>query len=116
MSFSFNSLDTNKILGFMLLVLAAAAMFLLPDLVFAAQPGGGSTGPGFFGPEQATVDATTSSLAAYWDAISGWMMWIGLAYLVVSILFWGGKMWWIAFIIWSLAAWGDSLVAWISTW
>ena len=95
-------------------VMALAAVILcvmMPELAFAQDGDDGS----LFGDGAAELrNQSETSLRAWWEVISTYMLWIGLIYLAAVVVFFKGQTWFVALIIWAVAAWGDKAVDWVS--
>lgn len=89
--------------GFMFVL--GAVMTCMPESVMAAGFDGS------FGPDKGLVTNTDSSLLAWWKAIAGWGLWVAIAFFLVSILFAGGKMWWIPVAIFLVCLFGEMTVS-----
>lgn len=92
------------------LALAAVAVaMMMPELAFAET---GDTG--LWGKGAADIKKeSAASFKAWWDVASTWMLWIGLGALCVSVILFKGTGWYVALIIWAIAAWGDKIVEWV---
>lgn len=108
-SFSLNVSDA-QIKRFAVWVMALAGVILcaiLPELAFAEESLFGS------GADDLRNQSETS-LRAWWEVISTYMLWIGLIYLAAVVVFFKGQTWFVALIIWAVAAWGDKVVDWVN--
>lgn len=99
----------HRRLGLVLLaVLLMAVALAIPEMAFAAFKGD-------FAPDQAMVDTTNKSFLAWWKAIAVWGLWISVAALVVSVLFLGGRMWYIPVGVALICLFGESFVNGVKT-
>lgn len=87
---------------------AVILCLLLPELAFAEE--GSLFGSG----ADDLRNQSETSLRAWWEVISTYMLWIGLIYLAAVVVFFKGQTWFIALIIWAVAAWGDKVVDWVN--
>lgn len=109
--FALNQSQLNK-LGFWMLMLAGAVLaMMVPELAFAE--GEGQAGLWSAGADEIR-QASDESFRAWWEVASTWMLWIGLGVLGATVIFFKGTGWWLALVIWAIAAWGDKIVDWVS--
>lgn len=86
-----------------------ATFLLLPQLAHAAFDGN-------FSPDTAMTKNTNTSLKGWWQAIAGWGLWLSILGLLFSILFAGGKWWWIPVCVFLMSLFGEKVVNQVATW
>lgn len=99
----YGSLEYRRLGVILMAVLIVALAMLVPDLAHAAFDGK-------FGPDAATVTNANSSFLAWWKAIAVWGLWISVAALVISVLFMGGRFWWVPVCVALICLFGESFV------
>lgn len=90
--------------------LCLAATFLVaPQAAQAAFDGN-------FSPDQTMSKNVNISLKGYWQMIAGWGLWVSIAGLLFSIIFAGGKWWWIPVCVFIMSLFGEKAVNQIAVW
>lgn len=97
------SLEHRRLRLLMLALLVFAITMLIPQLALAKFDGS-------FSPDSAMVENVNTSLTAWWKSIAIWGMWISLAALIISILFFGGRFWWIPIATCLIFLFGESFI------
>lgn len=107
-----SSLRQEEMRRFMigLLILAAlCAIFLMPSNAHAAFNGS-------FGPNADLTKNTTDSLKGWWKTVAGWGLWLSIGGLLFSIIFAGGKWWWIPVCVFLVCLFGEPAITQIAQW
>jgi len=108
--FYLSEADQRKVLFWSFVVLMALIVCVMPEMAFAQEDTGEA---GYWGAGAEEIkDRSERSFQAWWDVASTWMLWLGLAILAATVIFFKGAGWWIALVVWAIAAWGDKIVAW----
>ncbi|WP_213664237.1 hypothetical protein [Stutzerimonas stutzeri] len=71
---------------------------------------------GNFGPESTLVTNTNNSLKGWWKAIAGWGLWLSIAGFLVSVLFLGGRWWYIPIIVMLICLFGEPAITKVASW
>lgn len=100
----YGTLQHRRLGLLMLSLLAIAIAMLLPDLASAA------TFKGDFAPDQEIVEASQNSLKAWWKSLSIYGLWVSFGGLVISILFMGGRFWWVPVCVAIICLFAETLV------
>lgn len=103
--------DWLRLGSFFSLFVVALVTMMIPD---AAMAGGGFNGQ--FGPNATLVTNTDTSLLAWWKAIAGWLLWLAVLGFLFSIIFAGGKWWWIPVAVFLVALFGEPAVSQVKSW
>lgn len=85
------------------------ALFAFPEIAQAAWDGK-------FGPSDELTKNTDDSLKGWFQAIAGWGLWLSIGALALSIIFFGGKFWWIPVCFCLLCLFGEPFVTTIGSW
>jgi len=93
------------LLGLALIV----TIFAFPEMAQAAWDGK-------FGPSADLTKNTDDSLKGWFQAIAGWGLWLSVGALAISIVFFGGKFWWIPVCFALLSLFGEPFVTTIGGW
>lgn len=92
-------------LGIFMLLLAVSALFLLiPELAMA------QSFQGDFGPNKDITQNVDKSFLAWWKTVAGWGIWIAVAALAISVLFFGGRFWWVPLAFGGICLFGETVV------
>lgn len=109
-AFTINETQLKQFLLWTLALMAAVLLVSVPEIAFAAAgEGEGSVGYWASGADNLQKQSDRS-FRDMWEVVSTWMLWIGLGILIVSVVGFKGQGWWIAFVVWGIAAWGDKFV------
>lgn len=104
---------------------AQVAFFLLLSALFTLVPGvseaatSGGNGGGFngqFGPDTTLVTNTSDSLKGWWKAIATWGLWLSIAGFLFSIIFAGGRWWWIPVAVMLICLFGEPAITKVAEW
>lgn len=101
--------DVRRFMIGMFLLVLIAALFAFPDIAQAAWDGK-------FGPSDDLKKNTDDSLKGWFQAVAGWGLWLSIGALAISIIFFGGKLWWIPVCFCLLALFGEPLVTQVGSW
>ncbi len=101
--------ELRKFFAYAIMLLSAMYLLLAPELAHAQFNGQ-------FGPGKEMVRNTDASLMEWWKAIASWGMWIAVAAFLFSILFAGGKWWYIPVIFFIVCLFGEPAITQIRTW
>lgn len=104
--------ELRRFMVSMLLLLAVAALCLIPEVSHAAD----SAWNGQFGPDATLTKNTNASLQGWWKTAAGWGLWISIGCLLFSIFFMGGKWWWIPVCVFLVCLFGEKTISQVATW
>ena len=105
----YGTLEHRRLGSSLLALLVMVVALVVPDVVLAAPFNGN------FAPDTATVTNANSSFLAWWKAIAVWGLWISVAALVISVLFMGGRFWWVPVCVALICLFGESFVNGVKT-
>lgn len=95
-------------LGLIMLMIGLAALCLLiPELANAQSAG---TFSGDFGPDKDLVTNVDKSLLGWWKVAAVWGLWLSLAALFISVVFFGGRFWWVPLAAAFICLFGETFV------
>lgn len=111
-SFALNVSDVQlkRFAVWMMAFTAVLLCMMIPELAMAQDGDGSLFGDGA---DEIRTQSDTS-LRAWWEVASTYMLWIGLAILAATVIFFKGQGWYVALIVWAVAAWGDKAVDWVA--
>ena len=101
--------DVQRFMVGILLLAIVAVLLAFPDLAHAAWDGK-------FGPSDDLKKNTNDSLEGWFQAFAGWGLWISIGALALSIIFFGGKFWWIPVCFCIVCLFGSPFVTTIGQW
>lgn len=105
--------EMRRFMASLFLLLAVAALFLIPEMAHAAD---GTAWNGQFGPDASLTKNTNSSLQGWWKSAAGWGLWLSIGCLLFSIFFLGGKWWWIPVCVFLICLFGEKAITQVATW
>lgn len=112
MTFSINEAQMKRVFLWTLALIAVVLMLMFPEFAMAQDGGDGTSG--YWGAGADNIkEQSDRSFRDWWEVGSTWMLWIGLGILIASVILLKGQGWWIALVVWALAAWGDAIVDWV---
>lgn len=91
-------------------------LFLMLFAIAAPQLAMAGTFNGNFGPDVDTVTNTNTSLQGWWRAIASWGLWLSLAAFFISVIFMGGRWWYIPIIVILICLFGEKAITQVATW
>lgn len=106
--------DLRRFMIGVAVLLVIAALLLIPDLAHAADAAGSWNGE--FGPNQELAKNTNNSMQGWWRTIAGWGLYLSLLALAFSIIFAGGKLWWIPVCFFLLCLFGEKTILQVASW
>lgn len=74
--------EMRRFMASLFLLLAVAALFLIPEMAHAAD---GTAWNGQFGPDASLTKNTNTSLQGWWKSAAGWGLWLSIGCLLFSI-------------------------------
>lgn len=101
------------------MVFSLFLFFGAPEPSYAATTATASSGGGFdgnFAPSDTLSKNTNSSLKGWFKTIASWGLWISIIWLIGSVLFMGGKVWYIPAIIILICLFGEPALVQVATW
>lgn len=101
--------ELRKFFAYSIMFLSVMFLLLAPEFAHAQFDGS-------FGPNQDMVRNADASLKDWWKAVAAWGMWIAVAAFLFSILFAGGKWWYIPIIFFVVCLFGEPAITQIRTW
>ena len=98
-------------------LLLTAFLLLVPGLSEANPASGGGKGfNGDFAPDTTLVTNTSNSLKGWWKAIATWGLWLSIAGFLFSIIFAGGRWWWIPVAVMLICLFGEPAITKVADW
>lgn len=104
------TLEFSRFLKVAALLALAAILLTAPGFSYAA-PFNGT-----FGPDSGLVTNTSNSLKGWWKALATWGLWLSIAGFLFSILFAGGRWWWIPVAVFLICLFGEPAVTKVAEW
>ncbi|MBM3105913.1 hypothetical protein IIE18_12270 [Pseudomonas sp. V1] len=100
------TLKQEDLKRFALMVLAfaiASFMVAFPDIALAAFDGN-------FAPDKEMAKQTNDSFLGWWRLIASYGLWVGLALLLITVLFAGARGWWVFILVVLICLFGETIV------
>lgn len=94
-------------------LLAVIALLSIPELAHAEGSGAWN---GQFGPNAELAKNANNSMQGWWRTIAGWGLYLSLLALAFSIIFAGGKLWWIPVCFFLLCLFGEKTILQVASW